>query len=292
MIIDPFKTTVTKPYKADVIRNGIVQAALADRPASSIFRIVEGHQEVPTFTQPMAYQTPANREQCIAIDCRQYKGSNSFVMEQLELLELRAALTLHGIREESLTAFYHPVAQIAYANIVTGIISQRFGIDPKLKLQIMVVAAAHYYNITHDLGEAGYSDMELPMLMQTIIRNFKLPLDIVESTLDKIQYGDTLEAFCENVKRVDGTDRTASFSHGLLLNSATGLWFGINSNETVHVSLEHAPTFCALLFCALGDGSYSRGELAKRLKYVTPVRQKAETFRKVIRTISTEIQNA
>lgn len=292
MIIDPYQTTVTKPYKAESIRNGIVQAALADRPHSPIFQINEGHSEVPSFTQPMAYQTPATRDECIAVDCRQYKGSNSFVKEQIELLELRAALTLHGVREKNLTALYHPVAMIAYANIITGIISQRFGIDPKLKLQIQVVAAAQYYNITHSLGEGGYTDQELPMLAQTIMRNLRLPADIVTSTLDKVEYGDTLQSFCDNVKRVDDTDRTSSFSPGLMINSSTGLWFGINSNEIVAVSLEHAPTFCALLFHALGDGSYSRGEMAKRLKYVTTVRQKAETFRKVIRTIQTEIVNA
>src|SRR5690606_35164879 len=153
-------------------------------------------------------------------------------------------------------------------------------IDPKLKLQIQVVAAAQYYNITHSLGEGGYTDQELPMLAQTIVRNLRLPIDIVMDVLDKVEYGDTLEAFCDNVKRVDGTDRTASFSPGIMINSSTGLWFGINSSEIVAVSMEHAPTFCALLFHALGDGSYSRGEMAKRLKYVTQVRQKAETFRK------------
>lgn len=292
MITDPYETTITKPYKAAVIRNAIVQAALADRPQGAIFRIEEGHQEVPSFTQPMAYQTPANRDQVIAVDSRQYKGANAFVVEQLALLELRAALTLHGIREKSLTAFYHPVAQVAYANLLAGLVSQRFGVDPKLKLQILVVAAAHYYNITHDLSEGGYDDTELPLVMHSIVRNFKLPLDIITATMDRVEYGDTLEAFCSNVKKVDGTDRTASLSPGLVINSSSGLWFGINANEITAVGLEHAPTFCALLYHALGDGSYSRGEVAKRLKYVTAVRQKAETFRKVVRAIESEIRDA
>ena len=291
MILDPYETTITKPYKADAIRAGVIQAALADRPYGAIFRIVEDHQEVPSFTQPMIYETPGTRGKAIAIDCRQYKGSNAFVQEQLDLLEMRAALTLYGAKEENLTAFYHPVAQVAYANLISGIISGRFGVDPKLKLYITVVAAAHYYNITHG-GTDGYSDTELPMLMQAITRNLKLPMDVVEAALDKCTYGDTMEAFCENVKRVDGTERTKSITPGLLINSSTGLWFGINAVETVSVSFEHAPTFCALLFNALGDGSYSRGELSKRLKYVSAVRQKAEPFRKAMRSIQAEVVNA
>lgn len=288
MILDPFKTTITKAYKSEFMRGQVIRAAIAAGNVDPIFEVKEGDTDTPLFSQPLIFNMPGRDKSMVAIDTRQYKGSNGFVMEQVALLRMRAALTLYGAREENLSAFYHPVAQIAYANIVAGIISQRFGVDPKLKLQITAAAAAHYYNITHSV-ENGYNDTELPMLMQSIIRNLHLPMDIVDVTLDKMEYSDTLEGFCKNIQRVDGTDRTADFSPGLMINGCSGLWFGINANETTAVALEHAPTFCAMLYQALGDGSYSRGEMAKRLKYVSAVRQKAETFRKTIRTIESEV---
>lgn len=291
MIIDPYETTLTRPYLSDKIRSGVIQAALADSPYGLIFRIMDEHSEVPSFTQPIVFETPGNKGKRIAIDCRQYKGSSPFVKEQLDLLELRAALTLHAVREENMTAFYHPVASTAFANLIAGMVSQRFGIDPRLKAYVTVVAAAHYYNITHALDK-GYGDQDLPLLMQNIMRDLRLPMDVVEAALDKCEYGDTMESLCENTKRVDDTDRTKSLVPGLIINSSGGLWFGINSAETVGVAYEHAPTFCALLFNALGDGSYSRGEMAKRLKNVNSVRQKAEQFRKTMRTIQAEIINA
>jgi hypothetical protein len=292
MIIEPYETTIAKPYKVAAIRAAVVAAALADRPDGSIFLIQEGHKEVPTFTQPVAYETPANRDPVIAIDGRQFNGTNGFVVEQLNLLKLRAALTLHGVREKSLASFFHPVAQVAYANILAGVVAKKFSIDPKLKLQITTVAAAHYYNITHDLGEGGYSDSELPLLMHTLTKNLKMPMDIVSGVMDKMESGSTIKAFCDNVRAVDGTDRTAAFMPGMLANMVSDLWFGVNANEIVQVSLEHAPTFCALLFTALGEGTFSRGEFSNRLKYVSSVRQKAETFRTTIRLIESEIVNA
>lgn len=291
MIIDPYATTITKPYKSDAIRAGVVLAALADRPGGLLFRVSEQHSEVPRFTQPILFELPGNRGTMVAVDLRQFQGGNAFIKEQIALLEHRALLTLYGAREGNLGAFYHPVAEVAFANILAGMISQRFGIDPKLKMQITVVAAAHYYNITHSL-ENGYSDTDLPMMMQQIVKNFRLPADVVEAVLDKCEYGVDMESFCANVKRVDDTDRTASFSPGLLINSTGGLWFGVNAAETLGVAMEHAPTFCALLYEALGDGSYSRGEMAKRLKYVSSVRQKADTFRKAMRSITSEMEYA
>lgn len=291
MIIDPYKTTLAAPYKSDAIRAGVVLAALADNPYGLVFRIVEGHNEVPSFTQPMLFETPGNKGQRVAIDTRQYKGTSPFVKEQLDLLEMRAALTLFGAREGGLGAFYHPVAATAYANLVAGMISQRFGIDPRLKAYVTVVAAAHYYNITHGT-ESGYSDSDLPMLTQTIMRDLRLPLDIVSAALDGCEYGDTMLSLCDNIKRVDGTERTKSLVPGLLINSAAGLWFGVNAAETMGVAFEHAPTFCTLLFNALGDGSYSRGEFSKRLKNINSVRQKTEPFRKAMRGIQSEISNA
>jgi hypothetical protein len=291
MIIDPYETTLARPYQSDKIRSQVTQAAISDGVYDLVFRIREDHREVSSFTQPILFETPGNKGLRVAVDSRQYKGSNSFVTEQLDLLELRAALTLYGAREGNLTSFYHPVASTAFANLIAGIISQRFGIDPKLKAYVTVVAAAHYYNITHQL-DAGYGDQDIPLIMQAIMRDLRLPADIVEAALDKCEYGDTMESLCENIRRVDGTERTTSLVPGLIINSSGGLWYGINAAETVGISYEHAPTFCALLFNALGDGSYSRGEMAKRLKYIGSVRQKAENFRKSMRTIQSEITNA
>lgn len=291
MIIDPYATTITRPYKSDAIRAAVVQAAIADRPGGLLFRVREEHREVPSFTQPIMFDLPGNRGQMVAVDLRSFQGGNAFIKEQIALLEQRAMLSLYAAREENMGAFYHPVAEVAFANLLSGMISQRFNVDPKLKLQLTVVAAVHYYNITHSLDN-GYSDSDLPMMMQQIVKNFRLPVDIVEAVLDKCEYGTDMESFCANVKRVDATDRTAAFSPGLLINSTGGLWFGVNAAETVGVAMEHAPTFCALLYEALGDGSYSRGELAKRLKYVSLVRQKADTFRKAMRAIITEMDYA
>lgn len=293
MIIDPYQTKIACSYKRDKIAAALNQEWIKreDR-TSDLLEITEGVDEVDQFTQPLLFQPAAARIKLIAVDYRGMKGENGWMKEQRELLKLRATLTLHGARSEDLSAFYHPCALVAYANLVAGVIAGRFGVNELLKIRIVIAAAAHYYNMTHEVTEgAGYDEATQIMLAQTIVRHFGLPPEVVDSVLTELIVGQSMDSLIANIKRVDGTDRTRDLSSGLLVNGTNALWMGVNATETTAVAVEHAPTFCALLFAALGEGSYSRGEMSKRLKYLSVVRKQRDAFRTLIRTLDSEYSN-
>lgn len=290
MIIDPYQTKIASSYKRDKIAAALNQEWIKrDDRSSDLMEVSEGGDDIPQFTQPMLFQPAASRIPLVAVDFRGMKGENGWMKEQRELLRLRATLTLYGARNEDLAIYYHPCAMVAYANLIAGIIAGRFGVNELLKIRIVIAAAAHYYNMTHAITEgAAYEESVQLMLTQTIVRHFGLPPEVVDNVLSELTAGQDMAALIINIKRVDGTDRTRDLSSGLLVNGANSLWMGVNASELTAVAVEHAPTFCALLHAALGEGSYSRGEMAKRLKYLSVVRKQSEAFRNLIRSIDSE----
>lgn len=288
MLIDPYLTTIASPYKVDALTRAVVAEAVHHQFRGTLFEVGEHCKDVPNFTQPLVYQMPASRDFSVAVDMRPFKGGNPFTAEQADLMRLRAHLTVAGYQEEGMSRFYHPAAQAAYAHIVAGVIAGKFGIDPHLKFVLTIVAAAHYYNMTHESTEGAYDDRTQLLLTNDISKMLRLPADTVDVVLQRMSNVDTLMGLVANIKAADGTDRTAQLSPGILVNGSAGLWFGVNHSETMAVAFEHAPTFCALLYAALGEGSYSRSEMAKRLKSVPATRQKADSFRQSIRMTQME----
>lgn len=290
MLIDPYHATITKAHTGiNKTANLVVEEMIRRQSDDSVFEVTEEMRDIPMFSQPLLIKKPGDKEFRVAICLKAFRGDNAFLREQKDILRNRAILTLYAANKNDTGRFYHPCAQAAYANLVAGIIAGSAGIDPGLKLQITAAAAAHYYNMTHEGNDAaGYEDRTQLLLVGSISGLLKIPADIVDVVVSQMQYGSTLESLAANIRTVDGTDRTAGFQPGILTQGASGIWFGVDAKETISVAFEHAPTFCAMLHAALGAGSYSRSDFAKRLKYVSATNKNADGFRQLIRTVTVE----
>lgn len=300
MLLDPYLTTIAQASPVKKLVAAVVAEAIHRQYRGNVMTIQDEDKDVPGFNQPLLVTLPAARIPIVAIDYRPFAGSNGYMVEQRDVMRLRAMLTLHAARVGTTGDFYQPAAQAAYASLIAGIVAGKFGIDSTLKTYITTVAAAHYYNMTHEgVADAAYDDSLVLQLTGQIVKMFHFPADVVDGVLRKMTFGDTLMSLMNNIKLVDGTDRTASLTPGLILNAATGsggggtsgMWIGVAASETLAVGFEHAPTFCAMLYAALGEGTYSRGEIAKRLKYVGAVQKGTENFRNTMRHIQSELED-
>ena len=287
MLIDPYSATVTRAYgNIAKVRQEVERAAIEDGVRSGIYVVADGDTRVASFSQPLLFNVPSSKEPLVAIDYRPFKGAGGYAMEQKALAHARAALTLHAAKEKSCMELYSSVAQVAYASILSGIVANRFGIEPQMRIQLSIVAAAQYFNLTHDFdGKGGYNDREQQMLASNLVKNLRVTMGLIDATLPLLDNGHSLETFVENVRAVDGTDRTRSLNTGIMVNGSNDLWYGQNSTELVALSYEHAPTFCAMLYMALGETGYSRSEFARRLKYNSFLKQKSDYFMASMRTI-------
>lgn len=301
MILNPYDTIAMRGVNWKSAQKQVAEAAVACGVREGVFRLwdetsdrassehLRYYKGVDGFSQPIIFNVPSSKDPLVAVDYRNLKGESAYIKEVRDVYDSNACLTLHCAIEGTAQDLYHPVAQAAFANLLVGVVAQNFGIEPKLRAQLFVVAAAHYYNITHGINPAvGYGDAERMVLMRDIVANIRIPLDVVSATMDLLEVGSSVDTFVKNVKAVDGTDRVNRLNAGLITNGAKELWYGLNANQLMMVAFEHAPTFCGMLYAALGKGGYSRSDFARNLRYVTLISQKGDTFVKMVRALKAE----
>lgn len=301
MILNPYDTVATAGVNWKPVQKQVAEAAVACGIREGVFRLwdkdsphavseqVKYYSGVDAFSLPIIFNVPSTRDPLVAVNFRNLTGESAYIKEVRDVLDTSACLTLYCAIEKTAEDLYHPVAQVAFANLLVGVVSENFGIEPRLKSQLFVVAAAHYYNITHGVNpEEGYGDAEKLVLMRDIVANLHLPFEQVSTTVDLLAVGSSIETFIQNVKTVDATDRVKRLNAGLITNGGGQLWYGLNSTQMVMAAFEHAPTFCAMLYAALGKGGYSRSDFARNLRYVSIIQKKGEGFTKMIRALKAE----
>ena len=283
---NPYQLTVTRAIRTDVIKTDVVKQAIVDKNQSRIYEITSEHRGVGEFEHPLLFKTPAVDGWRVAIDVRPFNGSSPIVKEQLELLRRRAALTLHCAEGGSEDLFESGLL-LAYVNIVQGILAKRFSLDPLTKMHMVVVAAAFYYFITRP-EEQPFEEDAMLVIAKQCVRQLRLPPEMVDGVLSRVEPGRSLDVLVKNIKEIEGTDRTVMLTPALMINACSGLWFGVNVDAMLGIMLEHPPTWAAMIYDATGDGTYSRVELARRLKTLTPLRQKIPHLHAKINQIITK----
>lgn len=287
---NPYGLTMSRAIRVDAIRTDVVKAAIGDRNDSRIYRITEEHKGVGEFEHPLLFKTPSVEGWRVAVDLRLYRGNTPMMREQIELMVRRAALTLYCAEKESGEKLFETGLMIAYVTALTGILAKQFNLDSLTKMQLGVVACAFYYFMTTPDGHT-FNDEDFLTISKQAVRNLRLPAEMVESVISQCVPGRDLEALCASIKAVEGTDRTIALVPAVLINACSGLWFGVNCDAMLGVLLEHPPTWAAVVYDATGDGTYSRVELAKRLKNNNLLRSKVPHLHALVNQIVMEYAN-
>jgi len=286
---DPYSLTTTRPIRIAAIREDVAKQAIADRNDHKLFRIVEGHGGISEFEHPLLFKTPGVDGWRVAIDLRSYRGNSPMVREQIQLLERRAILTLHAAEKDGSEALFEVGLMLAYVTNLTGLLSKQYGLDPLIKMHLAVVACAFYYFITRKDGHV-FNDEDFLVITKQATRHLNVPSELATSVITRLTPGRDLNALCASIKEIEGTDRTIMLSPAALINCCNGLWFGVNKDQLMSVFLEHPASWAAVVYDATGDGTYSRVELAKRLKNNTALRQKVPHIHSVINQIMAEYE--
>lgn len=284
--INPYELTATQAFASRInnIRTDITKQAIVDGNSSKIFYVTEDHRDIGIFEHPILFTTPSVSGQRVAIDVRAFRGNNPMVKEQQEVLRKRAALMLQAVESKGPMVLFDAALQVAYATILVGVLAKQFNLDPVVKMQLTVVIGAFYYCITREEGHQ-FTDEDGLVMAKSLVRNLRLPSEVVTSILTRFEYGRTLEVLVKNIKEIEGTDRTVMLSPAILINALSGLWFGVNSSQILAICLEHPPTWAAMIYEATGDGTYSRSELAKRLKNLSLIRPRVPHLHALVNQI-------
>lgn len=279
MFLSPYQTTPCKDYNLkEIIKELLlskIDGYLLDR-GDGIYLTTPVMAQLPIFTQPITRVEMDNRADApaVIIDGRTLLRENRTGhgderwnvsnVSEYEFQMMRAKLQQLWMRDsfDKLDLLrIGDLGAVTFVNWVTKSLSSKLGLDPQQYLNSSIIVA-YYYACLH-YEKAHFGEDEKMKISSQVARWTRVPAANVIALVDQLDYLGNIKDLVECLKVHSGSMRLNQLSAGLIYALLGGSWFGNNSRETVAVSLEHPPTFTALMKAALELRSYKNAMLSK-----------------------------
>lgn len=273
MFPSAYETTPCKNHRMGNIYKLLEESYMMDgllHYASNIFFVTDEHKNIPQFAHPI-YLPSKN---IVVVDTRfagrldrttgKVKGGSDF-----NFLTIRSTLMAKswvGGNTKDLMNVGDLSVRI-YSRLMAENISKRMGLDINIQNRIQIISAYFYLSL-FDAEELIVDEESLLKNARRISSAVVLPADLVIEVLEEIPAMKTTAQFCDVLIARSGTVRLEKFSPSVLYAILGGIWYGSNAVETVTVSIEHPPTFVAMLYQTVNDRSYRKsimGQIVQRV---------------------------
>lgn len=249
----------------DPITNGLF--------GSYVSGFYQSEANIPFFLHPLYLESEIKDENYLFVDIRsvitkhgtQFFDNDAYrIRNKMEYDLLRSRLILNYIwltkRPQMLRDISFVCAGV-YSSWISEGISRRFALDPLDQLKITVLSAIFYYTLFMD--RPNFDDDEYNWVVGAVMKATKAPSKLVMEILDAVKGFKNLKDFCEKIKEVLDNPRLQDLNEGLMISILGTSWFGTGSKEILGVSLEHPPTWIAVLYSAFVDRSYKNAVISK-----------------------------
>lgn len=237
---------------------------------------VDSEAQIPFFNHPINVELFEKGEQTLAIDIRPYALYNKNSMNQdnpdealkirnrieLNLAKLRMSLNLLWLEKNpTVLREISFVPMAVFANWIAESIVKRFGLTPRDQGIIGIIACYYYFSLF--VQREKLDDAETNRLIASIMKALRYPSALVEEVVSQINGFSGIKDLAFNIKTITANTRLENFDEGLLVNLLIASWFGTNAREMIAVSLEHPPTWVALVYSAFTEKSYKNTVISK-----------------------------
>jgi len=226
--------------------------------------------DIPLFTHPITINNFQGKN-FLVTDLRLFLGKWSWDTKIEDLVKnrtdfnfakSRAMLNLIWLNEgPSVLKNNMAFSASVFSSVVSETISRAFALDFNDLITIGVLAEIYYYSLF--LETESLSDDDKQKIVVHIIRSGKIKADYIYDILDRIEPMKDLSGFCLNVGKVVQNVRLNKFNSAILLSILSNSWYGINAKEIISVSLEHPPTWTALVYTALSEKTFKTSAIFK-----------------------------
>lgn len=272
--INPYSTTATKGYNV-----GTVETAIRRFLPTGAFKLVEGSNsvysldagsvdyaiDVPSWGHPLVVDDK------VFIDLRnhtKYDMRTRLVAasnpSEIKLATIRAQLTLALLRGSNvhLQTFSNlPIS--VFTSWLSEQIARRFSLDYATQYRLSILSGMYYYSMLVD-KDVKFDESYIQQAAMTLSRSLNAKSEDVFALYDNLDSGfSDITDFCNKVATKLENVRLESFSVPLLYTLIGGTWVGFNSREVAAVSLEHVPTFIAMLALATSDRGFNYASFTK-----------------------------
>lgn len=289
MYADSYQTTVGSAFVTKQIETAIKQAIIKDSIDNVVLNVnCNGHfkpvfvtgtypseSEIPLFTHPITVLN-FNQQNYLCTDLRLYVRKDLDLSDieagiknltEYNFVKSRAVLNLLWLNNEvSYIKNSLSFAGAVYAAWLAEVISKAFALDFKDQT-VIAVLASFYYQTLFD-NERVFNDEYKEKLAVHTIKATKAPADFVFKTLDRVETLTSINDLCQAITDIVENVRLKNLNLAVLLTLIKNSWYGTNVKEILAVSLEHPPTWIAIVYACLSERTYKNAmiyRVAERL---------------------------
>jgi hypothetical protein len=154
-----------------------------------------------------------------------------------------------------------PTALSIFAAWVSEAVGFRYNLDPKARIDVMVIAGI-FYQSNHVEG-IEFDNANENRYIALIGNALKVNVTEVMKIYNITKAISSIEDFCNKVKLYLNNVRLENLNAGMLVAMMGSTWAGDNAPELVAVALEHPPTWLSLLYEAHTNMALKKVGLSK-----------------------------
>lgn len=279
----PYETTPGSNYSIKDIQTALTHAlinseinlaeTLSGKAIDKLYAVPPYLKTFPSFSHPICFER--NNEILFAIDIRPFTralregGTKIIASTEYQFLIIRALLTMSWAKG-SFTDFstMGDIAPRVYIRFLSEAIIRRLGLAPTEQMTISIITGLFFFSLFEE-KEGLFNQATSLKIGTRIARVTAIPLTKVLEVIDNVPRLNNISDYILALKENLNSNRLEFFNEGLLYSMVSGGWFGSNSREIVAVSLEHIPTFYAMLYMAITDRSYHSSYFSKMVESVS-----------------------
>lgn len=255
-----------------LIRDNLFASSLDVKKVGSIYPVFitalqDSEEKIPLFPHPYFLTTRSEGKRVLATDMRMYMKKHVFDgtlaslpgaiahLIEYNFTRSRAILNLEWIENDVETLKSNLwFSTMMFGRWLADVLSKAFALDMRDQ-QIIAIVASYYYQslFTNEAKPEGET------FEKWVIHGVKATFSeakLVEEIYKKMPEVTKIDSLVEAIKLATGNVRLQNLEVLSLLTLVKNSWYGTNAKEIISISLEHPPTWMAVVYAALSERSY------------------------------------
>lgn len=241
----------------------------------------ELERELPMFEHPILIEG-VRHGNCLAIDLRKYVRIQDTTSIPRTLAEITkdGGHLMFSVLRGLYTADYingnygilSPAIKnltVAYSMFIANTLGSVVTLSYPEVIQVEIAAALYFTIISSDSDDMSYLKEIAAARVSTSKMTGMLSKTVVDKAYRDIPLEDLYDNFGKSidllfgiVKNILTDDKSDLMNSEVLFNNIANMWFGPGNAETMVMSLEHVPTWAALLYSAVTDNTYKKSRVS------------------------------
>lgn len=274
---DSYQTTIGSAFNMKPVENAIKESFLmsginnvslnvkTDHAIKPVFILgsTDAESNIPLFTHPFLVSFKQETYLCTDLRLHVRKDVNADNVEnsvknlsEFNFCKSRGILNLiwvnDGINQIKNGLSFSSSVFTAW---ISDSIARAYALD--YNDQTILAIITNFYYQTLFMSDYELNEDTKQLMASHTIKITKAPSNLVFQVFDKLPKIKDINDYCDAVKDITGNIRLKDFNLAMLLTIIKNSWHGQNAKEIISVSLEHPPTWCAVVYAALNERTFS-----------------------------------